>query len=51
MTTEGETPPENTVIKVSDWRYPTRPKPGYTTCPDYESVILKMSREELGKVE
>ena len=37
--------------KVTSWSHPTRPKDGYSTFPDYDSVILKMNKEELSKVD
>ena len=39
------------VIKVLDWKYPTRPSPGYKTFPDFDQLILKMTKEQLSKVE
>ena len=35
---------------MHDSFYPTRPKAGYWTNPDFDSVILKMNREELSAV-
>ena len=46
---EAENAPR--IIKVCDWQYPTRPKAGYTTQPDYDSVLLKMNKEQLSAVE
>lgn len=39
------------VVPVTDWRYPKRPKEGYRTMPDYDSMILKMTKEQLMRVE
>lgn len=30
---------------------PKRPKPGYTTRPDFDTVLSKMSKDELQSVE
>ena len=36
---------------MHDSIYPTRPKAGYCTYPDFDSIILKMTKEELRAVE
>ena len=36
---------------MQEWSYPTRPRDGYSTRPDYDKVICKMTREELSAVE
>ena len=39
------------VVKVNDFMYPTRPKQGYRTVPDYDKVLLKMTRAQLEVVQ
>ena len=35
------------ITKVLDFDYPTRPKDGYTTEPDYDSVLIKLEKKQL----
>ena len=39
------------IIMAKEWLYPIRPKKGYRTTPDFDTAILKMSKEELSAVE
>ena len=38
------------IVKVLDFQYPTRPKDGYKTVPDFDT-ILQMTKEELMEVD
>ena len=38
------------MIPLSDWDYPTKPKPGYVIEPDYKT-LCSMTKEQISAVE